>query len=178
MSLDLKKTIRALRKGNQLAGFQLYQAFSKSAFNSILRLVQDEDLAKDLLQETFIQAFNKVDELKDEQAFGAWLKKIAINHALGHLRKKASLVFPLQEGLEIASEEELDIPKLEFGTIAKAIETLPAGCRTVFQLYYLEEYSHKDISDELQMSVSNSKSQLRYAKQLLQTQLKSAYETR
>lgn len=178
MSIDLKKTIRALRKGNQLAGFQLYQAFSKSAYNSILRLVQDEEQAKDLLQETFIHAFQKIDELNDAQAFGGWLKRIAINQALGQLRRKASLEFPIEEGFEIASEEEMEIPELEFELIAKAINALPAGCRTVFQLYYLEEYSHKDISEELQMSVSNSKTQLRYAKQLLQNQLKSPYETR
>lgn len=178
MSINLKKTIRALRKGNQLAGFQLYQQFSRATYNSILRIVAEEDLARDLLQESFIQAFSKIDTLENEQAFGGWLKRIAINQALVHLRSEKDKWFSLDNLPEaILEAEEIEIPEIPFDAIQTAINQLPVGCRTVFNLYYLEEYSHAEIAQELNTSLSNSKTQLRYAKQLLQEKLRSAYET-
>ncbi len=179
MSINLKSTIKALRKGNQLAGFQLYQSFNKACYNSILRIVPQEDQARDLLQESFIQAFNKIDELKDEQAFGGWIKRIAINNALSFHRKQGSTLLSLDENPHLGVEEEdQELPELSFGEIQSAINELPAGCRLIFQLYYLEEYQHSEIAIELDISISNSKSQLRYAKQLLQEKLRTAYETR
>jgi len=178
LSIDLKKNIKALRKGNQLAGFQIYQHFAKATYNSILRLVPQADEASDLLQESFIQAFEKIDSLEDEQAFGAWLKRIAVNKALGHLRKQNRISLSLDELPEIdAPEEEIELSQIAFSQINAAIEELPAGCRMIFQLYYLEEYSHAEIATQLSISVSNSKTQLRYARHLLQEKLKSVYET-
>lgn len=178
-SIDLKKTIKALRKGNQLAGFQLYQAYSKACYNSILRIVNREDIARDLLQETFIQAFEQIHRLENELAFGSWLKRIGVNLALGHLRQEKNLSLHLEEHRDWDQiEEEDEIPELPFETIRQAIDQLPAGCRLIFQLYYLEEYKHQEIAEELNISLSNSKTQLRYAKRLLREQLKSVYETR
>lgn len=178
MSIHLKKTIRALRKGNQLAGFQLYQEFSRATYNSILRVVGQDDLARDLLQESFLQAFAKIDTLENELAFGAWLKRIAINNALAHLRSEKEKWFSFEQLPEADFEaEELEIPDIPFEAIQAAINQLPVGCKTVFNLYYLEEYSHAEIAQELNTSLSNSKSQLRYAKLLLQEKLRSAYET-
>ncbi len=178
-SIDLKKTIRALRKGNQLAGFQLYQAYAKATYNSILRIVTKEDLASDILQESFIQAFEKIDTLENEGAFGAWLKRIAINLALQNLRKEKNALPSLEEQLVMGlPEEEPELPSIAFEQILSAIQQLPPGCRMVFQLFYLEEFRHEEIAKQLSTSISNSKTQLRYAKKLLQEQLKSAYETR
>lgn len=178
MSLNLKQNIKALRKGNELAGFQLYQHFSKATYNSILRIVPQEDEARDLLQESFIQAFEKINELDNELAFGAWLKRIAINKALAHLRKQKPLALALNEPeIMDQSEAEVDIPSLPFAEIKAAIDQLPEGCRLVFQLYYLEEYNHAQIAAQLKVSVSNSKTQLRYARRLLQKKLKAVYET-
>jgi len=178
LSIDLKKNIKALRKGNQLAGFQIYQHFAKATYNSILRLVPQADEASDLLQESFIQAFEKIDSLENEQAFGGWLKRIAINKALAHLRKQNRVALSLDEVPEIdAVEEDLDLAPLSFSQINAAIQELPAGCRMIFQLYYLEEYSHAEIATQLSVSVSNSKTQLHYARHLLQEKLKSVYET-
>lgn len=177
MSIDLKKSIRALRRGNQLAGFQIYQQFSKATYNSILRLVPDEDQAKDLLQESFIQAFEKIDTLENELAFGAWLKRIAINKALRQIRKMEFTV-DLDQADLLAEEEELELPRLDFHQIKSEIDQLPAGCRTVFQLYYLEEFSHAEVAEQLEISVSNSKTQLRYAKSVLKKRLKMHHETR
>lgn len=179
MSIDLKKTIRQMRKGNQLAGFQLYQNFSRATYNSILRIIPREDIARDLLQDSFIQAFEKIDSLENELAFGGWLKRIAINKALAHLRQDLKPFISLEEAPDFeSSDEELEMPDLPFSRINAAIMQLPAGCRLIFQLYYLEEYSHAEIAKELNTSLSNSKTQLRYAKNLLQNHLKSAYETR
>lgn len=177
-TIDLKKTIRALRKGNQLAGFQLYQAFAKATYNSILRIVNQADLAQDILQESFIQAFEKIDTLENEGAFGGWLKRIAINRALQELRKGSINWTTLDEREDWEQgDEEPEMPDIPFAQILAAIQQLPPGCRMIFQLYYLEEYSHEEISKQLNTSLSNSKTQLRYAKRLLQETLRSAYET-
>jgi RNA polymerase sigma factor (sigma-70 family) len=179
LSANLKRNIKALKKGNELAAFQLYQSFSQATYNSILRIVAEEDTARDILQEAFIKAFGQIEELKEELAFGGWLKRIAINLSLQAARNKDWNLESLGPEIEDQIEEEiLEVPSLEFSEIQAAINLLPNGCRLIFQLFYLEEYSHKEISIELNTSESNSKTQLRYAKSLLKKRLKTAYESK
>ena len=137
-------------------------------------MVRDEDIAKDLLQEAFIKAFNNLEKLTEVKAFGGWLKRIVVNTGLEYIRKK-KYVF---EDIDEVSIDLKDEPFDECDVIAihNAIKELPDGCRTVLSLHIFEGYKHFEIADQLGISESTSKTQFRHAKQLLKKKLTHIYE--
>ena len=153
--------------GDRKAQYMLYQQYAKAMFNTCYRVVNDVEEAEDVLQEAFVSAFRNLKTFKGDATFGAWLKRIVINHAINAIRKKKLEVIAFEEGFEnIETEEEADIGEqaLNVAKIKKAMEQLPEGYRIVFSLYLIEGYDHNEISDILGISVSTSKSQLNRAK--------------
>lgn len=144
-------------------------------YNTLTRITSDSEIAKDLLQEAFVKAFKKVDELEEPKAFGGWLKRIVINTGLEHVRKKKYEFEEIENQIEEQEEIE-DGLKIESETIHHAIKELPDGCRTVLCLFLLEGYKHSEISKELGISESTSKTQYRHAKMLLKKKLAHHYE--
>lgn len=168
--------INQLKQGNELAAFNLYNDFSKAMFSTLIRMTNDSELAKDILQEAFIKAFKKVHELEEPRAFGGWLKRIVVNTGLEYLRKK-NYVFEKIENQTEELEEEIDEGiEIESEVIHAAIKELPDGCRTVLCLFLLEGYKHSEIATELSISESTSKTQYRHAKMLLKKKLIHHYE--
>ncbi|WP_425391304.1 RNA polymerase sigma factor [Ekhidna sp.] len=167
--------INQLKKGNELAAFNLYNSYSKAMYNTLTRMTNDADEAKDLLQEAFVKAFRKIDDLDDPKAFGGWLKRIVINIGLEYKRKKKIHFEDIQNQSGIESET-IEERLVDNKTLHQAIKDLPDGCRTVLCLHLLEGYKHKEIAKELGISESTSKTQFRHAKQLLKTKLQHHYE--
>lgn len=173
---DINSLVKKLKKGNSKAAKELYQSFANITYTAVLHLVQDEALAQDLLQEAFIKAFKEIETLKEPAAFGGWIKRIAINLALQHQRKlKRTQVLSLNDtyvAFEAETEKEIAVTT---EVLHQAIIALPDGCREVFRLYYLDDYSHKAIAEAMEISISTSKSQLHRAKSLLRASLKQHY---
>lgn len=141
-------------------------------YNTVLRLVDSEFEAQDVVQEGFIRAFDKLDQFRLRSSFGAWLKRIMINCALDRLRKNIPEFTDLENvtaETPDSDEESPDLPSPE--VINKEILNLPRGCRQVFSLHLLEGYNQKQVADELGISVSTVKTQYRRAKQLLKERL-------
>lgn len=167
--------INQLKKGNELAAFNLYNSYSKAMYNTLMRMTNETETAKDLLQEAFVKAFKKINDLDDPKAFGGWLKRIVINIGLEHIRKK-KYYFEDIEDQEIAESDDLNSTLVDNQTLHTAIKQLPDGCRTVLCLHLIEGYKHKEIAEELEISESTSKTQYRHAKKLLKTKLQHHYE--
>lgn len=167
--------INQIKKGNELAAFNLYNEYAKAMYNTLTRLTSDSEVAKDLLQEAFVQAFQKINTLDETNAFPGWLKRIVVNKGLEHLRKKKIHFDDVSEEAELANEEVQD-QLIDNQTLHNAIKTLPDGCRTVLCLHLLEGLKHKEIASQLEISESTSKTQFRHAKQLLKTKLQHHYE--
>lgn len=170
--------VKDWKQGDSLAARRLYDACNKTAYNSILRIVGREDIAQDLLQETFILAFNRIHDLKNNKSFPAWLKRIAINQALQYYRKHNPIKedeWKIEEHEEIMEEEFNSLSELDIADWLKIIEELPAKCRLVFQLFYLEDLKHEDIAMRLNINISTSKSQLRYAKSRIKQKLLNSH---
>lgn len=168
--------INQLKKGNELAAFNLYNSYSKAMYNTLTRMTSDSEIAKDLLQEAFVKAFKKINDLDDPQAFGGWLKRIVVNIGLEHLRRKKYFFETIDDQEETEpNDDNIEVP-IDDQTLHEAIKDLPDGCRAVLCLHLLEGYKHKEIADQLSISESTSKTQFRHAKKLLKSKLQHHYE--
>ena len=141
-------------------------------YNTIIRMCSDPVESQDILQETFIKIFRSLRSFRNEASFKSWIKRIAINHAISHFRNQK------KQWVEISGDHqnlEMVTSHSDFDTnyqIQEAIKRLPNGSRIIFSLYAIEGYSHKEIADQLHISISTSKTQYRRAKILLQKHLK------
>lgn len=163
--------------GDQKAQFQIYKLYYKAMYNTSLRIVSDSMEAEDIMQESFLSAFEKIDTYSGTVSFGAWLKKIVINRSLDALNKRKVVFEDIESHTSIRDDsgddseryQELDIRVEE---IKEAIERLPDGYRVILSLYLLEGYDHDEIAEIMAINSSTSRSQLSRAKQKLIAELK------
>lgn len=181
MKLQIQKStleidlVRACKKQNAKAQQMLYDRFASSMLGLCQRYVRGEMEAEDVMINGFMKVFSKIDLFEEKGSFEGWMKRIMINEALGYLRKNKAMY--LERDIEEA-EREPDLQKLTTGLEAKdllkMINELPSGYRTIFNLYALEGYSHKEIGELLGISENTSKSQLSRARTHLQRKLLEA----
>jgi len=158
--------------GDASAQKKLYAMYLPAMYNRAVRMLATKEEAKDVIQEVFIQVFKDLGRFRGESTLGTWIKRITINRCLTALRSKKKMeLLSLDEQFDLAEEEPLS-PTYDIRLIHQAIQKLPEGCRTVFNLYLIEGYQHEEIAQILEISLSTSKSQYRRAKILLQKLLK------
>lgn len=165
-------------KGDARAQYTLYRNYSKAMYNIAIRLMGNRMDAEDVLQESFIKAFQSLEELKDPQAFGGWIKRIVINRCISLQRKKKYLFEEIEDNRMEDPEAEDDDPlaDLDPGVVHHAIKELPLGARTIIVLRALEGLAHKEIAEMLNISVSTSKTQYHRALKLLKNSLKIKFD--
>jgi len=167
-------------KGSSKAQYQLYGLYSRAMYNICFRMMNSREEAEDMLQEAFTEAFRRLTSFRFESTFGAWLKRIVINRCINEIkRKKADLeFFEDMSPFNDASDDNDNNPGLSVEKIKVAMEELPEGSKMIFSLYLLEGYDHKEISQILDISESNSKSQYMRAKRKIKEILGGTiYET-
>ena len=167
-----RELVERSKNGSREAQYQLYKLYSRAMFNICLRMMNTREEAEDMLQESFSEAFHRLGSFRHESTFGAWLKRIVINKCINALKlKKAKLEFfeDMAKFGEIADTKE-ESSGLSVEKIRNAMEQLPKGSRLIFSLYLLEGYDHQEISQILEISESNSKTQYMRAKQRLKEQ--------
>jgi len=142
-------------------------------YNIAIRLLANKMDAEDVLQEAFVAAFGKLDKFREESTFGAWLKRIVINHCINFLKSKKQIFDDLNnQSVTIADVDQADLhAEHDLEAVHEAIKTLPDGARAVFNLFLLEGYKHLEIATMLNISESTSKSQYQRAKLLLKEKL-------
>lgn len=163
-----KDVIEKCRKGNARAQYELYNLYARAMYNICLRMMRSREAAEDMLQEAFTDAFGKLETFRFDSGFGSWLKRIVINNCINEInRRKTDLEF-FDDMHLFEQEDETDDREYEnqmtVQNIKKAMEFLPEGSRIIFSLYLLEGYDHIEISEILNISESNSKSQYMRAK--------------
>ncbi len=152
--------------GDRKALNELYRLHVDAMFNICRRMMGDEEEAKDILQESFIDAFSNIKKLQQQVTFSAWLKRIVVNNCLNALKKKKLFTISLEEKHD-ASEDgpgDFEFVSYEAKRIMGAIDKISEGCRTVLNLYLFEGYDHKEIAQVLSISESASKAQYSKAK--------------
>lgn len=162
-----KEIIELCKAGNAKAQHQLYQLYAKAMYNICYRMMNNREEAEDLLQESFTEAFMRLDTYRFESSIGAWLKRITINKCINALKKRKAVLIIMDNLPEPAGSEntDTDIPGLSVERVQRAMELLPEGYRVVFSLYLLEGYDHTEISQIMGITEATSKSQYSRAKQ-------------
>ncbi len=156
-------------RGDRKMQYELYQRYSPKMFGVCLRYAGNTEEAEDVLQEGFIKIFKKIDSFRSEGSFEGWIRRIFVNTAIEHFRRKSYLQ-PITEREESTVEGQYVsvLDSLAEKDIIKLVQQLSPGYRTVFNMYVVEGYTHKQIADILGISEGTSKSQLSRAKIILQ----------
>lgn len=172
LTLGQNRLIEDCIAGNRKSQKDLYEMYSAKMFAICLRYSKNQMDAEDILQEAFIKLFNNLEKFRGEGSFDGWVRRIFVNTAIEHIRKK-SLNTIVSEGLENSIADKYITPldaMFEKDLVRKA-NKLSDGYRTVFTLYAIEGYSHKEIAGCLGITESTSKSQYSRAKALLRNVL-------
>lgn len=175
---DERVLVEACRSGDRNAQFRLYTQYSRAMYNICLRMVRNEADAEDLLQNSFVDIFRKLNSYRQEATIGAWIKRIVINNCINFLkRRRLDTVnwdgsFPLPDEGENGDQDDLDDNRETVNAIKNAMWKLPDGYRVVFSLYLLEGYDHKEIAEILGITEATSKSQFSRARKKLQQLVK------
>jgi RNA polymerase sigma factor (sigma-70 family) len=152
---------------------ELYNRFAPKMYGVCLRYAGNADDAQDILQDGFVKIFRKLDSFRSEGSFEGWIRRIFVNTAIEHFRRKNYLQ-PVTEKEEnqIESKTISALDGLSEKDILKLVQQLSPGYRTVFNLYVVEGFSHKEIASMLEITEGTSKSQLSRAKVILQDMIK------
>jgi len=166
--------IESCKKGNRVAQKVLYDRLASRMFPVCMRYVGDRTIAEDLLQEGFITLFTRLDDFKGEGSFEGWARRIFVTTSLMYLRKKDAL--KMSDDLEVARGLKTEIAgqmeTIGYKELMEMVMSLPTGFRTVFNMYAIEGYSHKEIAETLGISEITSRTQYSRARALLQSKIK------
>jgi RNA polymerase sigma factor (sigma-70 family) len=163
---ETSRLVELCRKGNSKAQYELYRLYSKAMYNTSLRIVGNREEAEDVLQESFLDGFMKIDYFRGDSTFGAWLKSIVVNKSISKIRNQKLQWEELGE-LETEEVEEFDDSEETIAVIKHLIQDLPTGYRLVLNLYLFEGYDHKEIAEITGISEVTSRTQYIRAKQRL-----------
>jgi RNA polymerase sigma factor (sigma-70 family) len=169
MMSDEELVLRCIRKEKQ-AQEHLFKFFSGRMLGLCSRYADSIEEAEDIMQEGFIKIFNKLDSFRNQGSLEGWMKRIMVNTALDHFRKNKNFRYSIDiETIEYTSESNQHVlESIGAKDLMKVIKSMPKGFRTVFNLYAIEGYAHKEIGDLLGISESTSKSQYSRARVYLQ----------
>jgi len=163
--------VQKAQQGDMGAMSQLYGQFSKAMFTICTRMAGNTADAEDLLQESFVIAFKNLKQLKNVSQFAGWLKRIVVNECIRFSKKRLRWEDWEEVQEDITEEETPWWNELSLQYMHEAIKTLPDGCRQVFNLFVLEDFSHQQIAQQLNISEGTSKSQYHRARKLLKEKI-------
>lgn len=165
------KLIADFKQGDKEAFDCLYKQFAPAMFAICIRYTYCKDDAQEVLQESFIKIYEGRKTFDEQRPLAPWIKNIVIHTAINFLKKQKKLVLSDQE-IEVHSSEEWIYPEDSANDVRsqllEILQKLPEGYRTVFNLYVLDNLSHKEIAEYLGISEGTSKSQLSKAKMMIQ----------
>jgi RNA polymerase sigma-70 factor (ECF subfamily) len=171
---DIAILLERCKENNEKAQLTLYNKYYKSMFNVSYRIVGDSYLAEDVMQESFLKAFTKLDSFSGNVTFGSWLKKIVVNTSINELKKTNKYQFEsLNENIEEVDlkEESENYSKLKTESILKTIQSLKPNYKIILTLFFIEGYDLEEISGILKITNENCRTLISRAKESLRKKL-------
>ena len=176
--LNIEQLIELCKSGNQSAQLEVYNRYYKAMYNTSLRIVKDSYDAEDIMQDSFLLAFTKLDTLKDVKTFGAWLKRIVINNSIYHYKKNSKYAnVPLDDVLYKVEENndgidsDYEFTNLKAQQVLQTMKTLKENYQICLTLHLIEGYDHEEICDIMDISHANCRTMISRAKDSLRQKL-------
>lgn len=166
-----QRLAKQCKKGDRKAQRELYDKYSPQMLSVCRRYVQTVEDAEEVLSNAFIKVFRKIDQYSGEGPLGAWVRRIMVNESLNFIRYKKNLFVEIEEENHRSFSHTNVQDQLNADHLMALVMELPLGYRTVFNLYGIEGYNHKEIGEMLGISENTSKSQLSKARKHLQQKL-------
>ncbi len=156
-------------RGDAIAQKALYQAYARKMMSICMRYASDRDQAQDILQDGFVKVFQKLGHFRGDGPLGGWIARTMVNTALDQIRRDKPFghSLDLTEAEHLHAVDEQALSRLQTSELMELIQALPPGYRTVFNLFAIEGYPHKEIGEMLGISENTSKSQFMKARAYL-----------
>jgi RNA polymerase sigma-70 factor (ECF subfamily) len=166
---NINEIIKGCLKNERKSQKLLYDKYAKYMYRICLGYVNDQDTAQDILQDGFIKIFKNIKNYNENGSLSGWIRKIIVNTAIDYLRSKKRLdnLLEYDDAIKCMDNNNEGVKNINIEAILLKVNKLPDGARTVFNLYALEGYSHKEIAQQLEITEGTSKSQLSRAKSIL-----------
>ncbi|RNL68050.1 RNA polymerase sigma factor [Sinomicrobium pectinilyticum] len=173
----MKQLLVQCKEGNSKAQMEIYNRYYKAMYNTAFRIVKDEFEAEDIMQESFLKAFTKLDTFRGEVTFGAWLKRIVVNDSIYSFRKQQQnreisideTLHKVEDNDGIASDHEFT--NVQAQKVLETMKTLKDNYRVSLTLHLIEGYDYDEISEILQISYANCRTTISRAKESLRKKL-------
>lgn len=171
-------------KGDPGAQKALYERFARKMMSICMRYSHNREQAQDMLQDGFVKVFQKMDHFRGDGPLGGWIARTMVNTALDHIRRNKPYdhSLDLTEAEHLHQEDEQVLSAMSTDELMELIQALPTGYRTVFNLFAIEGFAHKEIAEMLSISENTSKSQFMkaraYLRKLLPKEAVAQYEHR
>lgn len=154
---------------------QVYELMAPKLYRTCKRYLKKEEEIEEALADAFYTIFTKLDQLKELAAFEAWSRKITVNHCLATIKKKTNFNLYLDDVKLFSQPFTDEVTELEEEDLLNLLNQLPEGCKTIFNLFVIEGYAHKEIANILNISEGTSKSQLNASKTKLKELVNNLY---
>jgi len=165
--LEKLALISACKNNERAAQKELYDNYSSYILGICMRYLKKRDEAEDAMIQSFFRIMNNIQSYSGSGSFEGWMRRIAINECLMAIRKKKMLMVDIDDAKKLEYTEVSIVELLEYQELLQILDQLPNGYRTVFNLYVIEGYKHREIAEKLNISINTSKSQLILAKKRL-----------
>ncbi|NND62904.1 MAG: RNA polymerase sigma factor [Flavobacteriaceae bacterium] len=175
-----KQTIESLlvlcQDGNQMAQLEVYNRYQNAMYNTALRIVKNTAEAEDIMQESFITAFQKLDSFKGTATFGSWLKRIVINNSIVQYRKSQRFVEVSEENISEETEEDTSVGNEDYNglkskQLLKMMDSLHDNYKNILSLHFIEGYDYEEICEIMNISYANCRTMISRAKESLRKKL-------
>lgn len=169
-----KQLIKKSASGNREAQQRLFAKYSPKMLGVCRQYIKDVHFAEDVMVDGFLKVFTNLDSFRHDGSFEGWIRRIMVRESISYLRRKQFVVYD-DEVLDKNGNQNFSfsISDMDVEHIQLLIDALPDGYKTVFVMFAIEGYKHKEISELLDISENTSKSQLFKARRMLQEKLKA-----
>lgn len=174
---NIEQLIALCKSNNQFAQLEIYNRYYKAMFNVAYRIVKDRFEAEDIMQDSFLSAFTKLDTIKDTMTFGAWLKRIVINNSIYHFNKNNKyqdvplddVMYKMEDNQGVS--EDYEFTNIKARQVLETMNLLKDNYRMALNLHLIEGYDYEEISTIMNMSYANCRTTISRAKESLRQKL-------
>lgn len=174
---NIEQLLQLCKSGNQHAQMEVYNRYYKAMYNTAHRIVKDSFEAEDIMQDSFLAAFTKLDSLKEIKTFGSWLKRIVINNSIHHYKKSNKyqdvplddVLYKVEDDQGITDTHEFN--NLKANQVLETMKTLKDNYRMSLTLHLIEGYDYEEICDIMNISSANCRTMISRAKDSLRQKL-------